>query len=1837
MDDKKILEDHNEKNEWDLPDANMKENASSEEEKEAKSLSTMLAQTTLPTEDDTFSDIKQYPESPFNYFESNQINVRLSTGDVQYDVTDFVLPGRDGFDVSIARRYDSGCANLVDMDPYARGEKIRTGSKDNSFYCMTYGLGYGWSFVLPSIETVPHLSCSYITNPLDPKQSFLVTYPSYDYILHLEDGRSLNISRSTDGFEDYSLKDVGIVNRTGTIQHPYAASTSKSYDLIIEYKNGNKDYFKNLHVNSGKQYKIEPQKYTLTARQDKFGNVICYDFRDYGGVVIVDTWGRIITLEKTNYGLVWKLPESIAGKICEISYHIEQTQPLRLTAVTDPSGRRTHYNYYNPEDYEGFMSYASKKIVGYTAGTKPRNYLLLQSITYPNQASTQFTYGKQIVIKNDAGGGISHFVLTMKRDVANGVEYNRGEYNYRLYPSPTYRDVSGEYIQYAEVKNRQDIVETHHFDWYGQLLEKEVRHQNSLISRSVYKYQNKLIVSSVDQLFDRNNESIFQEKRTSWKYSADRKANIIQQIEEYPDDSSCNQETNTSYGDYSIILESERKYGSNKIKETNELYTELGNRVIKYHRVYENGVLKEKTGYDYKDSKNPYCVTNEKRYFLTDSGNLEQSGDYAETIYQYSSPSSNNSRYTHNFILKEQPGIIDADGSFCNPIKEEVQYDNWGRVIYKKDSKNQVSTIRYDVLGRVEAEISPLIDDQQAVNEIYYNDRLNYITETNANRQKKRIQYTPLGQIQQVCLAVSNEPASGDIVLQDFRYNTWGELIESITYDGNGTSANSVRKTERYTYDSFGRVIFRSIPQVGYEEKYEYNEVFTDPTDGRMYYREVKKVAGDIYAPDIVTERYKDQKDRVRKEILAGERLFTYEYDNAGNNIRKTDVKNKADRWEYDYAGRIVKSIRLDSDQERITSTQYDALGNKRFYWDEVGKKTEFQYDKAGRLVQVISPFDHRSQIVKYYYDGAGNIIREKKAQKDGWQDTQYVYDARNRLTDTYQHLNSDSWIKTTCQYDVLDQVILRRTGDTPYGEGREVSKYIYDCFGNVTAMTDSRGCSENFEYDKVGRLFKKMDRNKDQTIYQHDALEHLIKETVQKRTPDGLVTSEREYAYSKNGKRIKAVSREYREGKQTVLLETKYYFNNKGQLIRQEDPGNAKKDYTYDIYGNRQSFQLTREGNASPEVSFYYIYDDLYRLKQVRRNSAVGEILTEYEYDKKGNRKTLRYPQSGVETRYKYNDADRIISLENNRQGNVISAWEYDYDVNGNILSKINKFSSAPVTISYRYNQLGHLIEEDYSSWKRTLYSYDAYSNRIRMMVEGRTKDELISITSYEYGLNNRLEMERKKQGKTTETYRYRYDDNGNETFRIWEKTSPTPDYPGNVKLSGGFKKETPTVYEWRHYDGFDQLIRINQDDKEITYQYRGDDLRHSVEVRRLSESQSKTNLFYWDGTDIVAEQTEDEKIKTYLRGINLIACEIDRVVYYYIFNEHGDVTHLWNQDGVCKASYEYDAFGVEKNPDKEDKNSFRYCGEYLDLDTNTYYLRARSYRAGTGRFLTEDSVEKTMRKMPNDQNITDPFSLNKYTYCYNNPTSYNDPTGHVPFLVLSGIIGAAAGAIAGGISSALQGKYSWTAVAKGAAVGATVGLTGGGVLAYGVTGSALASTGAVASGLGFGVATVSPAGAAGFVQARQLLQAQQMRAIAGSGIPRVLDEAHNVVEYAKYKEVLRTTELANPLVESLRTTGRLPSNFVTKAEAMSKGWKPGKALSNYIPGGQIGGDVFQNATGVLPRASGRVWYEADTGLSNIMSRAKQAGTRLVYSNNGLMYVTYDHYETVHTIGTWK
>jgi hypothetical protein len=90
---------------------------------------------------------------------------------------------------------------------------------------------------------------------------------------------------------------------------------------------------------------------------------------------------------------------------------------------------------------------------------------------------------------------------------------------------------------------------------------------------------------------------------------------------------------------------------------------------------------------------------------------------------------------------------------------------------------------------------------------------------------------------------------------------------------------------------------------------------------------------------------------------------------------------------------------------------------------------------------------------------------------------------------------------------------------------------------------------------------------------------------------------------------------------------------------------------------------------------------------------------------------------------------------------------------------------------------------------------------------------------------------------------------------------------------------------------------------------------------------------------------------------------------------------------------------------------------------------------------------------------------------------------------------------------------------------------------------------------------------------------------------------------------------------VQVLRGTGHLPPRYVTKDEARARGWRGG-GLCDVWPGHVIGGDLFGNFGRQLPDGR-RIYHEADLDTGCGPRGAK----RLIYSNDGAIYVTVDHY----------
>ena len=103
---------------------------------------------------------------------------------------------------------------------------------------------------------------------------------------------------------------------------------------------------------------------------------------------------------------------------------------------------------------------------------------------------------------------------------------------------------------------------------------------------------------------------------------------------------------------------------------------------------------------------------------------------------------------------------------------------------------------------------------------------------------------------------------------------------------------------------------------------------------------------------------------------------------------------------------------------------------------------------------------------------------------------------------------------------------------------------------------------------------------------------------------------------------------------------------------------------------------------------------------------------------------------------------------------------------------------------------------------------------------------------------------------------------------------------------------------------------------------------------------------------------------------------------------------------------------------------------------------------------------------------------------------------------------------------------------------------------------------------------------------------------------------------------------ELTNDeiVVKYLKEHGELPEYYITKSEAKSLGWVPSKGnLCEVAPGRAIGGDIWTNRQKSLPTKSGRRYFETDLNYNC----GNRNADRVVFSNDGLVFVTFDHYRS--------
>lgn len=402
----------------------------------------------------------------------------------------------------------------------------------------------------------------------------------------------------------------------------------------------------------------------------------------------------------------------------------------------------------------------------------------------------------------------------------------------------------------------------------------------------------------------------------------------------------------------------------------------------------------------------------------------------------------------------------------------------------------------------------------------------------------------------------------------------------------------------------------------------------------------------------------------------------------------------------------------------------------------------------------------------------------------------------------------------------------------------------------------------------------------------------------------------------------------------------TSYTYDNMDGLIRVDYPDGNFVGHEYD-----NACRLTKVSTEFGDTS--YEYDKLDRLVRVIDRNGYATI---YEYDANGNKTAVKYA-NGLTVSYEYDKLNRLICEETiDSDSNVVVKYVYTLGASGERI----KVEELDRTVEYTYDELYRLTSETITEGEDVTvytYAYDSVGNRI-----SKTKNDVETV--YTYNELNQLVSEN--------DITYEYDLNGN----VVRMTSPS--------------KSALYVYNSEN-----RLVRAtvqsgnNVSVEEYEYDYAGN------RTVKKSEGEYTRYLLDINGelTYVLAEMNYDGEEKCfYTRGTDLISQERDGKKSYYVYDGHGTVRALADENGKTTDKYNYDAFGNLINSKGRTENGFLFAGEQFDSVTGRYYLRARYMNPSVGTFISMDSYQGS---------IDDPVSLHKYLYANANPVSNSDPSG--------------------------------------------------------------------------------------------------------------------------------------------------------------------------------------------------------------------------------------------------
>jgi len=569
---------------------------------------------------------------------------------------------------------------------------------------------------------------------------------------------------------------------------------------------------------------------------------------------------------------------------------------------------------------------------------------------------------------------------------------------------------------------------------------------------------------------------------------------------------------------------------------------------------------------------------------------------------------------------------------------------------------------------------------------------------------------------------------------------------------------------------------------------------------------------------------------------------------------------------------------------------------------------------------------------------------------------------------------------------------------DYPSTSVYSTTSYGYDARGNLKSVSQS-GQSRTFSYDGLSRLTDATNPENGHIGYTYDSASNLATKT------DGRFTTT--YGYDSLNR---------------VLTRT--YTGT---------PATPSVSYAYDTSTNGVG-RLASVTTSGVSTYTYTTYDPMGRPTAYSQATNSQTYTMGATYNKAGMELTETYPSGRVITTA-YDNKGRLNGITGQKSGeaNKTYASSFSYTAHGAIGSMQlgnNLWEHTNFNSRLQPTEIGLGTASTGTSSTSTL-GLDYTFGTSASTNNGNVQSQIITVgtsgtvinQSYTYDQVNRLQIATESVSGTQQwSQSYGYDVFGNRWVTGYvPNTTLTPIVSSQIsatnnRLVMGFSHydgsgnlDTDAAGSTFSYDGENRQVTANVNGQPATYSYDGDG--HRVMKAVGPAGSAVTTVFVYDAMGKLIAEYQSDPVPPAPNGGGTS----------YLTTDHlGSTRVVTKANQSVQARYDYLPFGEELGSgissrtiamgySAADSTKQKFTGKERDTESGLDYFLARYYSSAQGRFTSPDEFTGGPHDLFafSDQasanptfyaDSSNPQSLNKYQYAYNNPLRYADRDGHDP-----------------------------------------------------------------------------------------------------------------------------------------------------------------------------------------------------------------------------------------------